>query len=297
MVANRQLFDAVVRHHLDLARYTRREASAILRLLERHDARLIAMFRRRLPHIRPGDISGARVRAILATVREMRLEAWRDAHGVLRDDLVELGRVEAAALARIVQSSIPFPVTVNPIRAATLREVVTGRPFAGGHNATSTLRQWFSRMAQGDQQRLMGAVQLGVRNQETVDTMVRRIAGTRRLGFADGVLAMSRREAETAVRTAVNHVANAAQVEFGRANDDVIVGWQWVVMLDERLCPICAPRGGRFVPNGDRRPPDGMESLGDVSPPTHPNDRCALVPVLDVEGLASQVPDQLQEAA
>jgi hypothetical protein len=297
MVAQRELFDAMVRHQLDLARYTRREAAVILRLLERHDAKVLAMLRQRLPHIRPGDISGARVRAILATAKEMRLDAWRDAHGRLRDDLVELGKVESAALARIVQASIPFPVTVNPIRAATLRDVVTGQPFAGGHNATSTLRQWFGRLAQADQQRLMGAIQLGVRGQETVDTMVRRIAGTRSRGFADGVLAISRRAAETAVRTAVNHVSNGAQLEFGRANADVVAGWQWVGMLDERLCPSCASRRGKFVPNGDRRPPSGMELLGDESPPAHPNDRCTLVPVLDLDGLARQIPDQLEEAA
>lgn len=297
MVAQRELFDAVMRHRLDLERYTRREAAVILRLLERHDARLIAMLRQRLPHIRPGDIAGARVRSILATAREMRLDTWRDAHGTLRDDLVELGRVEGAALARIAEAAIPFPVTFNPIRAATLREVVTGQPFAGGHNATRTLRQWFGTLAQGDQQRLLGAIQLGVRNQETVDTMVRRIAGTRKAGFADGVLAISRRAAETAVRTAVNHVSNAAQLEFGRANEDVVAGWQWVGMLDERLCSICAAKRGKFVPNGDRRPPQGMELLGDESPPTHPNDRCTLVPVLDVDGLARQIPDQLAEAA
>lgn len=292
MVVHRRLLDALIRHRLDLVRYTKHEASVILGILEKHDRRLVTVLRGRLPHIRPGDISGARVKSILKGVRVMRLEALKEAHSDLRKDLLELGKVEAATVGRIAESAMPVRVRFNPIRAATMRQAVVSQPFAGGQNAARTLSQWFGAMAQSDQRRLLGAIQLGVRNQETVDTMVKRVAGTRANRYTDGVLSVTRREAETAVRTAVNHVANAAVQEWGAANSDVVAGFEWIAMLDERLCPLCAAEAGKFIPNGNVEPPTGM-TMASGSPPIHPNDRCTMTPILAPERLAARIPDKI----
>jgi uncharacterized protein with gpF-like domain len=67
-------------------------------------------------------------------------------------------------------------------------------------------------------------------------------------------------------------------------------------MLDGRLCEECAALDGGVIPTGDSELPDGMREI-DAEPPAHPNCRCTLVPVFDLERLASRVPDKLEEAA
>lgn len=285
MVVHRRLLDALIKRRLDLEKFTRGEAARALRLLEGHDAKLIAELRSRLPHLAPGDIKKARAKAILSRVKEARLEALREAHAEVRGSAIELFKDEAKAIGAIMETSLPVRLTFNPIRAQVMRLAVIANPFMGGIGAGRTLSQWFGDMAKADQVRLQGAIQHGIQRQETVGSMVKRIAGTRSAKYQDGLMAITRRQAETAVRTAVNHVANAAQVEWGRANADVVSGWQWVAMLDERLCPFCRANRGKFVPNGDAKPPSGMQSISET-PPLHPNDRCTLVPILEPERLA-----------
>lgn len=291
MVVHRKLLDRFVQRRLDHERYAKGEAAVVMRVIERHDTELVEELRKRLPHLAPGDIQRARAKALMRRVKEARTEAMREAHATLRDHAVELAKDEGEAVGRIVDSAMPIRITYSPIRAATMRAAVTQDPFMGGIGAGRTLSQWFGDMARADQTRLLGAIQHGIKSQETVDSMVRRIAGTRAAKYSDGLMAITRRQAETAVRTAVNHVANAAQVEWGRANADVVSGWQWVAMLDERLCPFCRANRGKFVPNGDSPPPKDMEVVNQT-PPLHPNDRCTLVPIIEPERLAGKVADR-----
>lgn len=288
MAARLNLLDAVIQHRIDLHSHANHQAKQIIRMLSAEDRRLVTMLRERLPHIAAGEIAAPRIKAILGAVRDMRREGWSAIHGQVRDDLIALAKSEGAMVERIALASIAAPVVFNPIRAATLRAAVTKDPFAGGRNASHTLSQWFGKLAANDQQRLRGAVQLGVNRFEPVGTIVQRIAGTRELDYTDGILAISRREAETAVRTSIVHVANAAHVAWGEANSDVVTGMQWTSMLDDRLCEECADLDGQVT---------------DDTPPAHPNCRCTLVPVFDLERLSGRIPDQIggdeqeQEAA
>lgn len=279
MVAHRRVFDAIVRHRVDLQRYARGEAAAVVSLLANEDAKLIGMLRDRLPHLKPQDVNAARIKALLASVKEQRMESYRAVHARMRDDLTELAKVEADTIGRMATGALRAPIVFNPIRASILRGAVLKEPFAGGANASRTLSQWVAKLAVDDRQRLLGAVQMGVKRMDTVDQMVRRVAGTRAAGYRDGVLAISRRDAETAVRTAVIHVANAAQVEWNKANKDVVAGAEWVAMLDERLCPTCSERDGK--------------TTEDV-PPAHPRCRCTLTPSLDLDRLAARLPDRIE---
>ncbi len=299
MAPRRSIYDAIIRHRIDLQRYSKREAAVVLDLMGHEDSRLVTMLRGRLPHLAPGVTGAPRTAELLGSVRALRAESFARVRGQLAADLFELAKVEGAAIERIAVTALRAPVRFNPLREGALRSAVADPIFGGGRGAGQTLTQWFSSMAQADQQRLRGAVELGVNRQEPVDVQVRRIAGTRANGYQDGLLSISRREAEAAVRTGVVHVANAAQVEWNRANADVVTGSQWVAMMDERTekCDVCPGLDGGFVPNGHSPAPAGMEDLGEVSPPAHPNCRCTLIPIFDLDALADKVPDEQEAAA
>lgn len=295
MASSATLFDSIVRQRINVQRAGRRTAAAVLRVLADEDARLVEVLRQRLPHLKAGDIGAARIKELLRAVRELRTESFGKVRTTLREDLLELARIESEAMGRMAGAVMGGEV-FNPVRAEAVRFAATGDPFAGGRGAAKTLSQWVGDLATGDRQRLLGAVQMGVRRQELVDTMVRRIAGTRALKYQDGILAVSRRAAETVAITAVNHVANAAQVAWGESNSDVVVGWEWTSVLDGRTCPECGTLNGGFVPNGDGTTPRGMKVLGDRSPPAHPRCRCALIPVFNFDRVAARLPDQLDVA-
>ena len=56
-----------------------------------------------------------------------------------------------------------------------------------------------------------GAIRLGWAEGETIDQITRRIRGSRKLQYKDGILEKSRREIEALVRTAINHTSNVAR--------------------------------------------------------------------------------------
>lgn len=282
--------DSIIRHRINVQRFMRGEVAATMKVLGVEDARLVTMLRERLPHTKVGDIGGKRLKNLMRSAYEMRAETFSTTRTEVRRRLLAFAKVEGQATGRIVGAAIDNAVSFNPIRMETVREAVTKNPFSGGRNAARTLSQWFDDLKRADQRRLLGAIQLGVHAQESTDTIVRRIAGTRANKYQDGILAMTRRDAEVAVRTAVNHTANAAQIAWGEANKDVVLGFEWSSMLDDRQCDECEGLNGSFVPVGDNDPPDGM-AVANQTPPAHPQCRCTLLPVFDIDGVADRVSD------
>jgi SPP1 gp7 family putative phage head morphogenesis protein len=80
---------------------------------------------------------------------------------------------------------------------------------------------------------------------------------------------VSKRQATTVVRTAVNHVVTNAREETYKENSDVIKGVQFVATLDERTSYICIALDGRVFDIGEG-----------PRPPTHHQCRSTTVPVV-----------------
>lgn len=288
------LFDLLVRHRLDVAKFGRREASVVLGLMAREDAELVALLRRVLPGLPVGNVAAAPTQELLRALRELRRTTFGAAHDRLAGDLVQLGQLEGDVIGRLTRRALGVPVAFNPVREGAIRSALARPMFSGVNGTGRTLQGWFDAMRAADQGRLVEAVQLGVLRQEPVDDIVRRIAGTRANRYADGLLAVGRREAETAAITAVVTVANQAQVEWGKANADVVVGMQRVEMMDERTCEECQGEHGKLVPTG-ARVPEGYELT--EPPPAHPRCRGALLPELDLDALVDRVPDEPTRSA
>lgn len=286
MSVQRRLFDAIIRHRIDLQRYSKREAAIVLELMGQGDAELVQLLRTRLPRVTPG-----RTGELHDEVRSMRRASFSRVGSRLGQDLGALARLEGAAMERFARTAVGAPVVFNPIRQAQLRHAVSAQIFGdGATGAGRTLEGWLATIADADKTRLFDAIDLGVRKRETVDDQVRRIAGTRAAGYADGVLAVSRRQAESLVRTATVHAANAAQKEWSKANADVVTGMEQVEVLDDATCSKCERLNGRIW---DVREDD--EAGQDAIVPVHLNCRGGLVPVLDLDALAEKVPDEIGE--
>ncbi len=288
MVANQELFDSALRHAITVRRFTTAEIRSILDLLEESDAELVAMLRARLQRV-PLTLRSARLQALLRSVRETRGDAMRELRRRLRADMFEFSLIEHNAEKTILEGAIPVQIEFASAQLATLRAVVTTQPFQG-----HTLGAWFDRLAAADRHRLTGQLQLGIVQGESIDDIVRRVAGTRSRGFRDGALAITRRNAEAVVRTAVNHVSNAAREQLWEANEDIIGALQWVSTLDGRTTPICMSRDGKLTPIGGHELPEGSSALvpADARPPSHVSCRSTMIAAIDSEGFANRLPDR-----
>ena len=93
-------------------------------------------------------------------------------------------------------------------------------------------------------------------------------------------LNISRRNADTIVRTATATVANQARTEFFNANDEVIKSWKWDATLDGRTRKEHADRDGALWDMNK----EGINAKGKKYPfrytPYGWNCRCQIVPVL-----------------
>jgi hypothetical protein len=102
-------------------------------------------------------------------------------------------------------------------------------------------------------------------------------------------LATSRRNAETIVRTAVNHTANTAREAVFDANPDVIDALRWSSVLDGRTTPICQANDGKLAGVGGKPVPASLAGPGTLltpeaqRPPAHPSCRSLMTAVIGGE--------------
>jgi hypothetical protein len=290
MSVNEDYFDASLRHAIGIRRFTAGEVRKILELLERADADLTARLRKRLRVLagRPFNVRGQQLRALLQDVAIVRRELMKKLRAELRGDLLDLAKTEVGFEGRLITSALPISVELAGVEAAVLRSAVLSKPFSGGQNAARTLQQWFRDLAQVDQKRLIAAIQMSLVKGETVGEAVRRIAGTRKMGFRDGVLAVTRRNAEAIVRTAINHISNVAREALWDANADLIDGLRWTSTLDGRTTRICQSRDGKIAPIGGKPIPRESEPLvpPGARPPAHVQCRSLLTAVISANGVA-----------
>lgn len=204
-------------------------------------------------------------------------DAYRTVGRELKRDLNDLAKVEARWAANGLSASVEasgLNLGVGLAEGELLRQIVAARPFQG-----ALLRDWAAKLERDAFTRVAGAIRQGMLQGESIDKIVRRLRGTRAGKFADGILAISRREAETIARTAVSHVANGARDAVWAANEDLISGLQWVATLDGRTCEVCQPRDGKIW-TLDHKPVGHSIPWGAGPGRLHFSDRCTSTIVL-----------------
>ena len=280
--ANERYTDAAIMHQIAVRRFTNGEIKRILKILEAADRDLAAKIRRSA-----AKFQGRRAEALLESIRDERAMLVETLRGEVEVGLRGLSVVEATAELRILETSIPIEINFAKVPVETLRALVTDKPFDG-----QLLHEWFDSLTASDKKNLMREIRLGIVEGQSIQGLAARVAGTKKNGFRDGVLAITRRNAETVVRTAVNHVSNAAREEVWAANEDVVTALRWVSTLDGRTTPICQSRDGKVVPSEGHEQPAGTEPWepAGASPPAHPNCRSVKIAYFDGSFVAGERP-------
>jgi SPP1 gp7 family putative phage head morphogenesis protein len=138
-------------------------------------------------------------------------------------------------------------------------------------NANGQLMEVFIRdFSVTENKRVTDAIRNGHALGRTNQEMIRELVGTKSANFKDGILQTTRRNAESMVRTATQHVSSAAQHEVWTSNRNVVAMYKFVATLDRRTSDICRTLDGQEFEFGK----------GPI-PPVHIRCRSRTIPVLN----------------
>ena len=267
---NQLWFDAILRHRIYAMRVggsIRNKVNAILDATEADIARRIRDALRGDVKYTPARL--ARAQAALKKVRIIRSAAWAKSNDVLSQDLVDFMRHEGEYFGAALETVAP--VVLDTVLPSTnlLKSLVKAKPFEG-----RTLKEWASTLQKADLRRIEDQVKIGLVRGEDSDAIARRIVGTAALKGRDGIVQITRNNAESVARTAVNAFSNTAHEEFLKENSDLFDEEIFVATLDSRTTPQCRALDGEKFPVGE----------GPI-PPLHFNCRSMRVASINGEAL------------
>ncbi len=257
---NEAILDASIRHQVKVLRFTKGEVERALKLLKKSDAELMA-------RLNGGDLTAwneAQIRKQLQDIRRLREQVALELKDQVEKQSEEFAANEAQWEMDVISGTSPVALSLTAVAPQVLK-TVAGSPING-----VPLSGWLGQMVQSDITRVEQAIRLGILQGETKQQMVKRL---------QGVIDVTQNNASTIVRTAYNHVSNAAKQEVWTQNADILEGVRWSAVLDGRTSPICRSRDGTVYPV-DKGP----------RPPGHPNCRSQVVPVVKGEKIVGDKP-------
>jgi SPP1 gp7 family putative phage head morphogenesis protein len=227
------------------------------------------------------DFTVGRMKALLAQTRETIAGAYDGIAVANQQGLVQIAGIAAKQSLGAVNNAIGAKLTSvewskEQLEAIANKTVVRGNFY----------EEWWRQQGDDTRGRFEAQMRLGQLRGETVDQLARRVRGRRELGYKDGLMQVSRNQAQALVRTSALGVSNAARLAAYADNDDVIKGVQWVSTLDNRTTPQCIALDGKRwdFPGGD-----GDADYADYKPvghdkhfeppPIHWNCRSTVIPI------------------
>lgn len=247
--ANEQLQDQAITHALYLSGYTKGTAAKILKLLKRTHNDLVSQLNVALERMPQSEFNVARIDAILSSVNGLIRSAYADVSNELDVQLKGLATYETGYQAQLFTNILPEQVAFTAITGEQAYAAAMARPFQ-----SRLLKEWMGGLETDLAVKVRDAVRFGFVEGQTTADIVRKIRGTKALNYADGLLDINARNAETIVRTAIGHTASYARDLTYAANDDIIKGIKWLSTLDSRTTPICQMRDGLVYTNETHKP-------------------------------------------
>ncbi|HEX8591741.1 MAG TPA: minor capsid protein [Pseudomonas sp.] len=276
MAASQALYDATVRHAVFLEQLKAGEVKKFAPFLKEIDRSV----REQLTKADITDYNLKRLTALLAGVDSLLLGIFDKYSGQLTLDLVDIASYEAQFEATSLTTTAPAGASFNAIlpgatviRAAIFTNPLSVRGADGGKLLQAFIDGWTST----ERQRITGAIRQGFFEGQTNFQIIKTVRGTKALGYADGILATTDRNAGAIVRTAVQHVATQARLETFKVNPDIVEEVDWVSTLDNKTTTQCRSLDGRRFKLG----------VG-PRPPLHINCRSTVVAVTRFTALFSK---------
>lgn len=267
-----QIMDDATRHQVFLERLKSSLVKDAMKDAAKVEKATVAILRD-LESDQLDDLTRRELDALLGKLRAKQLELYAEQNTRLLEHLNETATFSAQREAKVLESWVTrlagesdrfiVPSATEAWKAVNAMPVrATGEllaSFIEGQSLQSI-------------KRLEGAVRNGWASGATIGDMTRSIVGTKARGYKDGIGRENRRNTETVIRTATQHVANTARMETWEQNDDVVKGYIILATLDSVTTAICRSLDKQRFKLGK----------GPV-PPFHPNCRTTTIADLGPE--------------
>lgn len=247
---NDLIADEFVAHGIDLLRYEAGARKRIQALLSDLEKELVAEIAKVDPTgVREG-YRAKRLAKLLEQVRETIRSGYRSLSKELVGDLKDLAGIEASFVANTINGQAGVAIATSTIAPAQLTAIagdvlVQGAPVA----------DWWSRQAGDVLEKFTDQMRVGIAAGETSSDLIRRVRGGRKNGeLVRGFMEVSRRNADSLVRSATQAVAEAAKETVYEANADIMAAVVWTSTLDSRTTVMCAVRDGKRYTVKDHKP-------------------------------------------
>lgn len=247
-MAAQDLLDAVVRHQIELQRYSNGVVRRIIAVLNWADADISAALLALLERA-PEALTVEYLDQMLSSVRLLNADAYARLQLELDAGVRDLAGFESRWTQATYTNTLVVDTAFAAVTPETAYTAALSRPFQG-----RLLREWGQSLEAGRMQRIRDAVRMGYVEGKTTAQIVREIRGTRAKGFQDGIIEIDRRHAEAVARTALSHMAATTRDRFFEANDDILGDEVWVSTLDGRTSQDCRIRDGKRYTRGTHRP-------------------------------------------
>lgn len=246
--ANDRIADLFTDHALDLQRLAAGEARTVARFLRDLEADLVAQLVRVDPTgVGRQSARASRLARLLDQVRETIRQSYRKIGSTVRAELIELADIESAFVTRAINRGVGFGLATNNLTRNAAVSLVGDLLVQG-----APVSDWWARQAGDALAKFTDTMRLGIAEGETNAQLVRRVRGGLQNGTpVQGVMEISRRNAESLVRSATQAAAGAARQATFEQNADIMDAVQWRSTLDTRTTMECAQRDGlRYTVTG-----------------------------------------------
>lgn len=247
--ANEILQDEAITHALYLQGYTKGTTGKILQLLKRTHNDLVTQLEIQLERLPQNEFNIARIDALLTPVNALIREAYANITGELQTELKGLSAYETGYQKQLFTSVLPEQIAFITVTGEQAYAAAMARPFQ-----SRLLSEWMAGLETDLAVKVRDAVRMGYTEGQTIGEIVKRVRGTKSLKYADGLLDINYRNAETIIRTAISHTASYARDLSYNNNADIIKGIKWLSTLDSKTTPICQVRDGLIYTAGTHKP-------------------------------------------
>lgn len=273
--AEKEAADAV-RRAIARDRYSASVNERVLRYLKKVEAEVIE----KLAKFDPSDTSNSarRVRTLKAEVADEIARRYQQIADEATRELSDLAQTEARWKRDSLNRAADGVSTSGEfVLASTARlDALASEPVVLGAVAADYWQAEGAALSASFAQQM----QIGIAAGEGMTELVKRVRGTKAGGYNDGIMALSRRNAQSVVLTANNSVANAAHMAVYEANSDIVEGIRHTSVLDSRTTVICNGRSGKVWRLSDRSPVG--HSLPFATAPLHWRCRSIMTSVADL---------------
>lgn len=240
MPINDEILDNSITHQIELQYYANGIVRKILAIIARSDADLISQLQLAIERLPANSFTVTRLDAQLKSLRELNQEIYKNVSNEINNELRDLAEYEAGFQKQLFDS-IPVQITIATISAEQVYSAAIARPFQG-----KLLKEWIQGLEKDKATRVRDAIRIGYIENQTIAQIVQRIRGTRALQYNDGILDITKRNAETIVRTAISHIAAFTRERFFEKNSQVIKALKWSSTLDGKTSEPCRARDGKL---------------------------------------------------